>query len=140
MDTDSIIHFNTGQSIAEIFEKEGEKAFRIHEKLAIQQTMDVQHAVIATGGGTPCWFDNMERMNAAGLTLYLPCSIEELGRRLMQDNAVRPIFAGLDERELSLKLYEMQEQRVFFYAQCQLVMAPDWQLVDLYDVVSQVVE
>jgi hypothetical protein len=58
----------------------------------------------------------------------------------MQDNAVRPLFAGLDERELSLKLYEMQEQRVFFYAQCQLVMAPDWQLVDLYDVVSQVVE
>jgi hypothetical protein len=56
---------------------------------------------------------------------------------MRQDNAVRPLFAGLDEHELSLKLYEMQEQRGFFYAQSRLVMASGWSLVDLYNVVNQ---
>jgi len=137
VDTDIIIQFNTGKSIAEIFEEEGEEAYRIHEKCALLQTFDMQDVVVATGGGTPCWFNNMEQMNAAGLTIWLQCNPEELGRRMRQDNAVRPLFAGLDEHELSLKLYEMQEQRVLFYAQSRLVMASGWSLVDLYSVVNQ---
>lgn len=139
VDTDSIVQFNTGKSIAEIFEEDGEEAFRVHEKCALLQTFDMQELVVATGGGTPCWFDNMEQMNAAGLTIWLQCNPEELGRRMSQENAGRPLFAGLDERELSLKLYEMQEQRVFFYAQSKLVMAPGWLLEDLYSVVNQCV-
>jgi shikimate kinase len=137
VDTDIIIQFNTGKSIAEIFEEEGEEAYRIHEKCALLQTFDMQDVVVATGGGTPCWFNNMEQMNAAGLTIWLQCNPEELGRRMRQDNAVRPLFAGLDEHELALKLYEMQEQRVLFYAQSRLVMASGWSLVDLYSVVNQ---
>lgn len=137
VDTDIIIQFNTGKSIAEIFEEEGEEAYRVHEKCALLQTFDMQDVVVATGGGTPCWFDNMEQMNAAGLTIWLQCNPEELGRRMRQDNAVRPLFTGLNERELSLKLYEMQEQRGFFYTQSKLVMASGWSLVDLYSVVNQ---
>ena len=137
VDTDEIVCFNTGKTIAGIFEEEGEAAFRIYEQGALWQTMDMQHLVVATGGGTPCWFDNMEQMNAAGLTIWLQCNPEELGRRLRQDNALRPLFAGLEQKELSLKLYEMQEQRGFFYAQCQVVMPVDWQLEDLYLVANQ---
>jgi len=137
VDTDTIVQFNTGKSIAEIFEEDGEEAFRVHEKCALLQTFDMQELVVATGGGTPCWFDNMEQMNAAGLTIWLQCNPEELGRRMKQDTAVRPLFAGLNERELSLKLYEMQEQRGIFYAQSRLVLAPGWSLVSLYDAVNQ---
>ena len=137
VDTDEIVCFNTGKTIAGIFEEEGEAAFRIYEQGALWQTMDMQHLVVATGGGTPCWFDNMEQMNAAGLTIWLQCNPEELGRRLRQDNALRPLFAGLEQQELSLKLYEMQEQRGIFYAQSRLVLAPGWSLVSLYNAVNQ---
>ena len=140
VDTDSILQFNTGKSIGEIFEEDGEEAFRVHEKCALLQTFDMQEVVVATGGGTPCWFDNMDLMNSAGLTIWLQCNPEDLGRRIKKDTAARPLFAGLYERELSQKLYEMQEQRGFYYAQCQLVMAPEWQLLDLYSTVNQLVK
>lgn len=137
VDTDQIVRFNTGKSIAAIFEDEGEEAFRIHEQSALWQTMDMQHLVVATGGGTPCWFDNMERMNATGLTVYLQCEPAELQRRLRLSAVNRPLFDGLDEAGLSRKLYEMQEQRGFFYAQSKLVLTPGWSLEDLYSIVNQ---
>lgn len=137
VDTDSIIRFNTGQSIPEIFAAQGEEAFREHERSALWQTMDMSHVVVATGGGTPCWFDNMARMNASGLTIYLQCKPEELLRRLRLSAVNRPLFDGLDEAGLSRKLYEIQEQRGFFYAQSRLVLAPGWSLEYLYSVVNQ---
>lgn len=137
VDTDQIVRFNTGKSIAAIFEDEGEEAFRIHEQCALWQTMDMQHLVVATGGGTPCWFDNMERINATGLTVYLQCEPAELQRRLRLSAENRPLFDGLDEAGLSRKLYEMQEQRGVFYAQSKLVLVPGWSLEDLYSIVNQ---
>jgi shikimate kinase len=137
VDTDQIVCFNTGKSIAAIFEEEGEEAFRIYEQGALWQTMDMQHLVVATGGGTPCWFDNMERMNAAGLTVHLSCSPEELRRRIELSADIRPLFGARNERELSLKLYEMLDARGPFYAKCRIIMGPDWQFEDLYNVVNQ---
>lgn len=139
VDTDEMIRFNTGKSIPEIFEEEGHSAYRIHEKSALWQTFDLQHAVIATGGGTPCWFDNMERMNTAGITVYLQADLVELCRRLSVSDADRPLFSRLNASQLSLKLYEMQEARAGFYAQSQFVMPPDWTMELLYSVVNQIV-
>jgi shikimate kinase len=139
VDTDSIIRFNTDKSIADIFRESGEEAFRMHERNALFQTMELQRAVIATGGGTPCWFDNMERMNASGLTVYLQADLVELCRRLSVSGAGRPLFSSLNAGELSLKLYEMQEARAVFYAQSKLVLPPGWTNDSLYSVVSQLV-
>lgn len=139
VDTDATVEGNTGESVEDIFRVHGEEAFRVHEQAALWQTLDLSQAVIATGGGTPCWFDNMEMMNRAGLTVYLASETEELCRRLRAAADIRPLFQGLKDSDLSLKLYEMLEHRRPFYTQCQLQLPVNWGLMDLYYAVIQLV-
>ncbi len=92
MDLDEYIIEAGGRSIPEIFEKDGEDIFRILERdqlrLIVSKKMDF---ILSTGGGTPCFFDNMDQMNDSGITVFLDVPMEEIRKRLSQ-NSSRPLM------------------------------------------------
>lgn len=101
IDLDEEIVNETGVPIAEYFSEHGETAFRTLESRILKNLSFEQPAVIATGGGTPCYFDNMAWMNKTGKTIYLCMPPKALWSRLMQtDIAARPALGGLTGKAL----------------------------------------
>ena len=100
IDLDEYIEQSEGMSISDIFREYGEEGFRKIERKALLAVADMQSTVIACGGGTPCFFDNMEVMNDAGTTLFLKASIPVLVERLHMENAKRPLVAGKSREEI----------------------------------------
>ncbi|WP_025006744.1 shikimate kinase [Marinilabilia salmonicolor] len=100
IDLDKYIEEEERTSISEIFARYGEEKFREIERLAVHESTKSGKAVIATGGGVPCHFDNIEIMNKHGLTIYLKVSPEALTDRLMPAREHRPLIAGKSREEL----------------------------------------
>ena len=82
IDMDTEVEQRTGMSVTDYFAARGEEAFRGEEREVLRCLTNEQDAVVATGGGVPCFFDNMEVMNASGLTIYLKMGPEKLAARL----------------------------------------------------------
>ena len=94
---DTYIEDKTGRSINEIFETEGETAFREAERAALKEIIaNRQETVVASGGGTPCFQDNMQLMKAAGTVVYLQAQPQTLVARLEKSYNKRPMFADVD--------------------------------------------
>lgn len=108
IDLDKLIENKAGMSIAEYFSLNGENQFRELERDILQQTEFGENAVIATGGGAPCYFSNMDWMNENGKTVYLSMEPKALANRLIHSKTQRPLIKGLNPDELvnfiSLKL------------------------------------
>ncbi len=105
--------------IGEYFEDKGEEEFRKREREILLELMEEENVVIATGGGTPCFFDNMERMKKAGITIYLKCSLEILYERLSEQAPKRPLLKGLQGKELRLFILEHLWKREKYYSQAK---------------------
>ena len=97
LDLDTAIEEYAGKSVAEIFVEKGEAAFREMEQKMVRQTDKLQNTIIATGGGTPCFYENMDWMNKHGLTIFLEVSPEILAQRLKGEKQKRPLLAGKNE-------------------------------------------
>lgn len=121
IDLDHWIEDQEGQSVQTIFQKSGEAAFREIEREALHQMIAYEQAVIACGGGTPCFFDNMEWMNRHGITVYLQTSVAELCRRLLPEMAHRPLLKGLNEQTLLSFIEERLALREAYYFQAQVI-------------------
>lgn len=98
VDLDDYISRQTGMSVSEIFAKHGEARFRQLEREAIETIANAGdgRSVVACGGGTPCFGDNMTLLNSAGLTVWLDATISTIMRRLREDRGGRPLVAKLD--------------------------------------------
>lgn len=116
IDLDDIIEVRTGNSIGHIFEHQGEAAFRKLEQETLQQVMQVfaSNTVVACGGGTPCFYDNLERMKVNGRVIYLQASIRYLAQNLESEIQSRPLLQKTDWQE---ELAEMYQKRKKFYEQ-----------------------
>ena len=121
IDLDEYIEQQAGQSISRLFETEGEHAFRKRERDALQEMKHYKAAVIACGGGTPCFGNNMSWMNQNGLTVYLKAPVELLLRRLERETAHRPLLEGLDREELRQFIRQRLRQRAPYYEQASVV-------------------
>lgn len=97
IDLDHWIQRTHRKTIVELFEEKGEEKFRQIERNALLEVAAFENVVISTGGGTPCFFDNMEVMNQAGITVYMKATVAELAARLNASKTVRPLLAGKDE-------------------------------------------
>src|SRR5215510_8108006 len=97
IDLDSKIEESEGKSVNEIFKERGEEYFRSLEAEALRKTARVRDAIIATGGGAPCFNDNMEWMNENGVTVYLKAEPGELYHRLLKERETRPLLASLGD-------------------------------------------
>lgn len=101
VDTDREVEKLYGRTIAEIFEHEGEEAFRTSEREVLRRiASEGGNVIVATGGGAPCHGDNMEIMNATGETIYLKLSPEKLVRRLKPGQNHRPKLSGMDREQM----------------------------------------
>lgn len=121
LDLDKYIEEQTGHSIPEIFRTEGESAFRRIEQAHLHQLADLENTVISTGGGAPCFFDNMEWMNAQGTTIFLDVAIPLLAARLRTSRHDRPLIAGKNSEELSQFIAAKLEERRPFYEQADII-------------------
>ena len=117
VDLDEEIVKEAKKTIAEIFEKQGEDSFRKREQTALHNTANLKNVVIATGGGAPCFFDNMEWMNREGVTVYLEAPAGLLYHRLVNEKEKRPLLRKLNEIELMEHIHEHLAQREPFYNQ-----------------------
>jgi shikimate kinase len=100
IDLDMLIENKAGMSIAEYFSENGEDHFRELERDILQKTEFEPNTVIATGGGAPCYYDNMDWMNRHGKTVYLLMEPKALANRLQNSKTERPLVKGLNGEEL----------------------------------------
>ena len=116
LDLDECVESREGRSISEIFAKEGEEYFRKREREILHEICnETDEFVLATGGGTPCFFDNMDYMNQAGTTVFLNTSPLVIVDRLKRQRADRPLLAMYSDDELEFFVREHLESRLSFY-------------------------
>ena len=113
------------KSIKEIFAERGEAGFRELERKMLHEVGEFEDVVVACGGGTPCFFDNMDYMNQAGTTLFLDASEEALFRRLKIAKAQRPLLANKTDDEIRVVISEGLESRRGFYSKAKLTLNSD---------------
>ncbi len=122
LDIDNLIEEKVGKSIHEIFADNGEAYFRQVEKEQLHGTKDHSRAVIATGGGTPCFFDNMDFMNAHGVTVYLKMSPVSLSYRLMHAKRRRPLIDGYEGEALLQFIKDKLGERESYYLRSHCII------------------
>ncbi|NMD15854.1 MAG: shikimate kinase, partial [Bacteroidales bacterium] len=115
IDLDHSIEEKYRISIKNFFLKYGEDQFRIIENQMLHRTFQLADAVIATGGGTACYFDNMEQMNRHGLTIYLKQDAEEVFQRLKRSKKPRPMLSASPDPELKEEILTQLRERVPYY-------------------------
>lgn len=119
-DLDKIIERQTETSIKEIFQQQGETAFREIEREALQNSFQTKNQVIATGGGTPLHFNNMELMLQQGIVIYLYLNEGVLYHRLKERKAHRPLIANIADENLRDFIENHLNQRIPIYEKAHL--------------------
>ena len=122
IDLDKRIEEYAGKTIPEIFSQSGEDYFRIIETQILRNLKMCTKTVISTGGGTPCYIDNMDYMIETGLTIYLKLTPAELKSRLSQSKGKRPLIKDLDQNELTSFIKEKLAVREKWYERSDITM------------------
>ena len=113
------------KTVGELFVERGEAGFRELEKNMLHEVGAFEDVVISTGGGAPCFFDNMDFMNRNGKTVFLNVHPDVLFRRLRVAKQQRPILQGKQDNELKEFIIRALEKRTPFYSQAQYVFNAD---------------
>jgi shikimate kinase len=125
VDLDLFIERRYYKTIRQIFEEKGEETFREIECKALREVAEFEDVVISTGGGTPCFHQNMMFMNEQGTTVYLKVSLEELVRRINLHKSARPLLKDYTGDELRRFVEESIVRRRPFYEQAHIVFSTD---------------
>jgi shikimate kinase len=128
-DTDSLIEMRRDKSIADIFAAEGEEKFREYEyRLLLELANAPRPSVIVCGGGTPCFADAMDILNAHSATVYLQAPMELLYARLKNEVLQRPLLQG--KGDLKTFIAELLAQREPFYQKAERTIAIEKKTVE----------
>lgn len=122
IDLDKFVEQEYKMTIPEIFASKGEKEFRAMEHNALKKVIEKENTVVACGGGTPCYYNNMELMNNNGTTVYLKMSADSLVNRLMNAKDKRPLIINKDEKQLREFVNRQLEKREDTYHQAQYIV------------------
>ena len=125
IDLDNYIETRYHANIRDIFVSYGEAGFRRMERAMLEEVADFENVIIACGGGTPCFGDNMELMNSKGTTVLLETSLDKLHTRLMRGRHKRPLIADKTDEELREFIISALEARRPFYSKAQIVFPGD---------------
>ncbi len=116
-DLDFLVESHEEKTIAEIFAEDGEEYFRKSEAKVLRWFAEKKAFVLATGGGTPCFHENMKWMNQQGITVWIDEPIEVLAQRLTPEKDHRPLIKNLADSELIGYLENKRTERLGFYEQ-----------------------
>jgi shikimate kinase len=125
VDLDEYIEQREGRSIPQLFEEGGQEYFRKKERQALEAVVQqFEQVVLATGGGTPCFFDNMPFINQHGTSVFLDVPADELTQRLLlTDLSQRPLLAQKNEAELKDFIVKTLAARIAFYQQARYTVS-----------------
>lgn len=121
-DLDTCIEQATGLTIPQIFQEQGEGFFREKEKEQLYTFASKEAFILSTGGGTPCFFDNMSWMKQHGKTVYLQTPEVLLKERLLSEKEHRPLVKELNERELEGFIHNKLTERNVYYLQAAVIL------------------
>jgi shikimate kinase len=121
IDLDAHIQSRHYKTIPELFAEKGEEEFRKIEQQALREVANFENVIISTGGGAPCFFDNMEVMNRAGTTIYIEATPEILVERLLMSKNIRPLVVGKSKEELFSFVTTHLAEREKFYKKADLI-------------------
>ena len=115
IDLDWYIEERFHKTVGELFIERGETGFRELERNMLHEVAEFENVVISTGGGAPCFYDNMDFMNRTGKTVFLKVHPDVLFRRLRVAKQQRPILQGKEDEELKAFIVQALEKRAPFY-------------------------
>ena len=122
-DLDEQIIEQAGKSIVEIFEEEGEEQFRLREKDVLHIITESHHGfIMATGGGSPCYFNNIDYMNKQGTTVWINPAIETIFKRLITEKDKRPLIRDLSDDQLKSYIVKKYADRKLYYEQADIMI------------------
>jgi shikimate kinase len=122
-DLDAVIVNGEGMNISEIFVNKGEEYFRYIEKQTLEDLVSrEENFVLSAGGGTPCFFNNIDFMKRNGKVLWLNTSLEALNQRLMKEKMSRPLLRGITEFGLRAYIIRKLSERKMYYEQADLMV------------------
>ncbi len=125
-DLDEQVMTHTGKSIDEIFNEDGEEHFRLMEKEVMHIITESHDSfVMACGGGSPCYFNNIDYMNQSGTTVWINAPIETLFQRLLGEKNQRPLIRGLSDQQLRAFIIKKFADRKIYYEQADVVIDED---------------
>lgn len=122
-DLDEQVTEHAGMSIPEIFEADGEEQFRLLEKEVLHiLTESHDNFVMACGGGSPCYFNNIEYMNQSGTTVWINVPLDTLFERLVKEKEKRPLIRELSDEQLKGFIAKKFSDRRIYYEQARLAV------------------
>jgi len=130
-DLDWYIESRRRKTVPQIFAERGEEGFREIERYMLHEVAEFEDVIISCGGGTPCFFDNMDYLNQQGDVIWLKADPEVLYKHLLMGKTERPLLKGKSPEELMAFIRGQLEQREPFYAKARHVV--DVSLMDTYE-------
>ncbi len=124
-DLDNYIEDRFHQKIPDIFAEKGEEGFREVERKMLHEVVEFEDIIISCGGGTPCFFDNMDYMNTRGETIFLDAQPNVLREHLKMGKTVRPLIQGKSDEELITYIEESLQKRLPFYQKAKHTLPID---------------
>jgi shikimate kinase len=122
-DLDEEIIKKENLSIAEIFAHSGEEAFRVKEREVLESLIDENTSmVLSCGGGTPCFFNNIERMKKYGVVVWLNTHVEILLQRLIKEKTTRPLIKDISDNDLRSYIIRKLNERRMYYEQADVIL------------------
>ena len=125
IDLDTYIENRRHKTVNELFEQLGEKKFRELERDILREVATFEQVVIATGGGTPCYYDNLAQMKEAGLVIFLRVSMPILFERLKKGKRKRPKLRDKKDEELLQVIEDGLQDRLPIYSQAHVAIQVD---------------
>ena len=133
-DLDWYIESRMRKTVPQIFAQKGEEGFRIIEHNMLHEVAEFEDVIISCGGGTPCFFDNMEYLNSQGETIYLKATPEVLHKHLRMGKTIRPLLLDKSPEEMLLFIREQLQHREPFYLKARHTL--DVNLLDSYEKIN----
>ena len=137
-DLDWYIESRMRKTVKQIFDEIGEEGFRKIERNMLHEVAEFENVVVSCGGGTPCFFDNMDYMNQLGEIIYLKASPETLHTHLKMGKGVRPLLLNKTPEEVEIFIREQLKLREPFYNKAKHII--DINVMDDFDKINGMVE
>lgn len=137
-DLDWYIETRMRHTIKQIFDEKGEDGFRRIEHNMLHEVAEFEDVVVSCGGGTPCFYDNIDYMNSQAQVVYLKASPEVLYEHLQMGRRVRPLLLGKSPEEVRTFIVEQLAKREEFYTKANYTLNVD--LLDNFKKIQTTIE
>lgn len=125
-DLDTVIAEKEGRSVADIFSEKSEEYFRFREKETLEAISGENESfILSCGGGTPCFFNNIEFMKKHGKVVWLNTSVDTLMQRLRRERSSRPLIADVADSDLRRTIVRRLSERRMYYQQADVTVAEE---------------